>query len=33
MRRVRELPEFAGLRVSPLLLVARALLIAVAGTR
>jgi pyruvate dehydrogenase E2 component (dihydrolipoamide acetyltransferase) len=28
--RVRELPEFAGLRVSPLLLVARALLVAVA---
>ncbi len=30
VRRVRELPEFAGLRVSPLLFVARALLIAVA---
>src|SRR3984893_9451153 len=30
VRRVRELPEFAQLRVSPLLLVARALLIAVA---
>jgi 2-oxoisovalerate dehydrogenase E2 component (dihydrolipoyl transacylase) len=30
VRRVRELPEFAELRVSPLLLVARALLIAVA---
>jgi pyruvate dehydrogenase E2 component (dihydrolipoamide acetyltransferase) len=30
VRRVRELPEFAGLRVSPLLLVARALLAAVA---
>jgi len=30
LRRVRELPEFAGLRVSPLLFVARALLIAVA---
>jgi 2-oxoisovalerate dehydrogenase E2 component (dihydrolipoyl transacylase) len=29
-RRVRELPEFAGVRVSPLLFVARALLIAVA---
>ena len=30
VRRVRELPEFAGLRPSPLLFVARALLIAVA---
>ena len=30
LRRVRELPEFAELRVSPLLFVARALLIAVA---
>ncbi len=30
VRRLRELPEFAGLRVSPLLLVARALLTAVA---
>jgi 2-oxoisovalerate dehydrogenase E2 component (dihydrolipoyl transacylase) len=30
VRRVRELPEFAGLRVSPLLFVARALLTAVA---
>ena len=30
VRRLRELPEFAGVRVSPLLLVARALLIAVA---
>ena len=30
VRRLRELPEFADLRVSPLLLVARALLIAVA---
>jgi len=30
LRRVRELPEFAGLRVSPLLFVARALLIAAA---
>ncbi len=30
VRRVRELPELAGLRVSPLLFVARALLIAVA---
>ena len=30
VRRLRELPEFAGIRVSPLLLVARALLIAVA---
>lgn len=30
LRRIRELPEFAGLRASPLLLVARALLIAVA---
>src|SRR6266704_945030 len=30
LRRVRELPEFAGLRVSPLLFVARALLVAVA---
>jgi 2-oxoisovalerate dehydrogenase E2 component (dihydrolipoyl transacylase) len=29
VRRVRELPEFAGLRVSPLLMVARALLVAV----
>jgi 2-oxoisovalerate dehydrogenase E2 component (dihydrolipoyl transacylase) len=29
VRRVRELPEFAGLRVSPLLFVARALLVAV----
>ena len=30
LRRVRDLPEFAGLRVSPLLFVARALVIAVA---
>ncbi len=30
VRRLRELPEFAGVRVSPLVLVARALLIAVA---
>ncbi len=30
VRRLRELPEFAGVRVSPLLLVARALLVAVA---
>jgi 2-oxoisovalerate dehydrogenase E2 component (dihydrolipoyl transacylase) len=30
LQRVRELPEFSGLRVSPLLFVARALLIAVA---
>ena len=30
VRRLRELPEFAGIRVSPLLLVARALLTAVA---
>jgi pyruvate dehydrogenase E2 component (dihydrolipoamide acetyltransferase) len=30
VRRLRELPEFAGIRVSPLLLVARALLVAVA---
>jgi 2-oxoisovalerate dehydrogenase E2 component (dihydrolipoyl transacylase) len=30
LRRVRELPEFAGVRVSPLLFVARALLVAVA---
>src|SRR5207244_5664364 len=30
VRRVRELPEFAQLRVSPLLFVARALLVAVA---
>ena len=30
LRRVRELPEFAGLRVSPLLFVARALLVAAA---
>ncbi len=30
LRRVRELPEFAGLRVSPLLFAARALLVAVA---
>jgi pyruvate dehydrogenase E2 component (dihydrolipoamide acetyltransferase) len=30
VRRIRELPEFAGLRVSPLLFVARALLVAVA---
>ena len=30
LRRVRELPEFAGLRVSPMLFVARALLVAVA---
>jgi len=30
VRRLRELPEFAGIRVSPLLLVARALLIAAA---
>ena len=30
VRRLRELPDFAGVRVSPLLLVARALMIAVA---
>jgi pyruvate dehydrogenase E2 component (dihydrolipoamide acetyltransferase) len=30
LRRIRELPEFGGLRVSPLLFVARALLVAVA---
>jgi 2-oxoisovalerate dehydrogenase E2 component (dihydrolipoyl transacylase) len=30
LRRVRELPEFAGVRVSPLLFVARALLVAIA---
>jgi pyruvate dehydrogenase E2 component (dihydrolipoamide acetyltransferase) len=30
VRRLRELPEFAGVRVSPLLLVARALMVAVA---
>ena len=30
LRRLRDLPEFAGLRVSPLLFVARALLVAVA---
>jgi pyruvate dehydrogenase E2 component (dihydrolipoamide acetyltransferase) len=30
LRRIRELPEFAGLRVSPLLFVARALVVAVA---
>ena len=30
VRRVRELPEFAGVKVSPLLFVARALLVAVA---
>jgi pyruvate dehydrogenase E2 component (dihydrolipoamide acetyltransferase) len=30
VRRVRELPEFAGVRVSPLLFVARALLVAIA---
>jgi pyruvate dehydrogenase E2 component (dihydrolipoamide acetyltransferase) len=30
VRRVRDLPEYAGLRVSPLLFVARALLVAVA---
>ncbi|HEY4466139.1 MAG TPA: dihydrolipoamide acetyltransferase family protein [Streptosporangiaceae bacterium] len=30
LRRIRELPEFAGLRVSPLLFVARALMVAVA---
>ena len=30
LRRIRDLPEFAGLRVSPLLLVARAMLVAVA---
>ena len=33
VRRLRELPEFAGVRVSPLLLVAKALLTAVRGTR
>ena len=31
--RLRDLPEFAGVRVSPLLMVARALMVAVAGTR
>ena len=30
LRRIRDLPEFAGLRVSPLLFVARAVLVAVA---
>ena len=32
VRRARELPEFAGIKVSPLLFVAKALLIAAGGT-
>ena len=33
VQRLRELPEFEGRRPSPLLLVAKALMLAVAGTR